>query len=70
MQPHGKLGESWERYLKSEAEQHFEELASITYETFTGRTKYSPKHEELFVKLLRNDMGWLINDMIWYNDQS
>jgi len=36
----------------------------------TGRTKYSPKHEELFVKLLRNDMGWLINDMIWYNDQN
>jgi hypothetical protein len=70
MQTHGKLGESWEKYLKSEAEQHFEELASITYEIFTGRTKYSPKHEELFVKLLRNDMSWLINDMIWYNDQS
>ena len=70
MQPHGKLGVSLERYLKSEAEQHFQELASITYEIFTGRTKYSPKHEELFVKLLRNDMGWLINDMIWYNDQN
>jgi hypothetical protein len=70
MQPHGKLGESWERYLKFEAEQHFEELASITYEILTGGTKYSPKHEELFVKLLRNDIGWLINDMIWYNDQN
>jgi hypothetical protein len=70
MQPHGKLDESWERYLKSEAEQHFEELASITYEILTRRTKYSPKHEELFVKLLRNDMGWLINDMIWYNGQN
>jgi hypothetical protein len=70
MQPHGKLGECWERHLKTEAEQHFQELASITYEIFTGRTKYSPKHEELFVKLFRNDTSWLINDMIWFNDKS
>jgi hypothetical protein len=70
MQPRGKLGDFWENYLESEAEHHFQELASITYEIFAGRAKYSPKREQLFTKLLRNDMTWLINDMIWFNDKS
>jgi hypothetical protein len=70
MQPHGKLGDLWERYLESEAAHHFQELASITYEIFAGRTEYSPKHEQLFTKLLRNNMTWLMNDMIWFNNKS
>jgi hypothetical protein len=70
MQPRGKLGDFWERYFESEAERHFQELASITYDIFAGRTKYSPKREQLFTKLLRNDMSWLMNDMIWLNDKS
>jgi hypothetical protein len=41
LQPHGRLGESWERYLKSEAEMHFQEISSIKYELSAGRTKYS-----------------------------
>ena len=68
MQPHGKLGESWERYLQSEAEMHFQELSAITYELSAGRTKYSPKREDMYTKLLQRDMSWLMNDMIWSNE--
>jgi hypothetical protein len=68
LQSHGRLGESWERYLQTEAEMHFQELSAITYELFAGRTKYSPKHEDMYVKLLQRDMSWLMNDMIWSNE--
>jgi hypothetical protein len=69
MQPHGRLGERWERYLHSEAKLHFLELSSITYALLAGRIKYSPKFEDLFIKLLRNDMTWFMNDMIWFNEK-
>jgi hypothetical protein len=69
MQPHGKLGDSWERYLQSEAEQHFQELSAITYELLAGRTNYCPKHEDMFIKLLKKDMGWLMIDMIWSREK-
>ena len=68
MQPHGRLGESWERYLQSEAEMHFQELSAIKYELSAGRTKYSPKREDMYAKMLQRDMSWLMNDMIWSND--
>ena len=68
MQPHGRLGESWERYLQSEAEMHFQELSAIKYELFAGRTKYSPKREDMYAKLLQRDMSWLMNDMIWSSE--
>ena len=68
MQPHGRLGDSWEGYLQSEAEIHFQELSAITYELFAGRTKYSPKREDMYAKLLQRDMNWLMNDMIWSNE--
>jgi hypothetical protein len=65
LQSHGRLGESWERYLQSEAEMHFQELSEIKYELFAGRTKYSPKREDMYAKLLQRDMSWLMQDMIW-----
>jgi hypothetical protein len=68
LQPHGRLGESWERYLQSEAEMHFQEISSIKYELSAGRTKYSPKREDMYAKLLQRDMNWLTNDMIWSNE--
>jgi hypothetical protein len=68
LRPHGRLGESWERYLQSESEMHFQELSAIKYELSAGRTKYSPKREEMYTKLLQRDMSWLINDMIWSNE--
>ena len=68
MQPHGRLGKSWERYLQSEAEMHFQELSVITYELFAERTKYSPKHEDMYAKLLQRDMSWLMKDMIWSSE--
>jgi hypothetical protein len=68
LQPHGRLGEFWERYLQSEAEIHFHELSTIKYELSAGRTKYSPKREDMYTKLLQRDMGWLMNDMTWSNE--
>jgi hypothetical protein len=68
LQSHGRLGKSWERYLQSEAEMHFHELSAIKYELSAGRTKYSPKHEDMYAKLLQRDMSWLMNDMIWSNE--
>lgn len=68
MQSHGRLGESWERYLQSDAEMHFQELSAITYELFAGRTKYSPKREDMYAKLLQRDMSWFMKDMIWFNE--
>ena len=68
MQPHGRLGESWERYLQSEAEMHFQELSAIKYELSAGRTKDSPKREDMYAKMLQRDMSWLMNDMIWSNE--
>jgi hypothetical protein len=47
---------------------HFQELSVITYELFAGRTKYSPKREDMYAKLLQIDMSWLMNDMIWSNE--
>jgi hypothetical protein len=64
LQPHIRLGDSWERYLQSEAEMHFQELSAIKYELSAGRTKYSPKREDMHAKLLQRDM----NDMIWSNE--
>jgi hypothetical protein len=58
LQPHGRLGESWERHLQSEAEMHFQELSAI---------KYSPKREDMYA-MLQRDMSWLMNDMIWSNE--
>jgi hypothetical protein len=69
LQPHGKLGEFWEKYLQSEAEMHFQELSAITYELVSGRTKYTPKHEDMYIKLIRRDMGWLMIDMIWFREK-
>jgi hypothetical protein len=68
LQAHSRLGKSWERYLQSEAEMHFQELSAITYELFAGRTKYSPKREDMYTKLLQRDMGWFMKDMIWSNE--
>ncbi|HEY6668008.1 MAG TPA: hypothetical protein VI033_02540 [Candidatus Nitrosopolaris sp.] len=68
MQPHGRLGDSLERYLQSEAEMHFQELSAIKYELSAGRTKYSPKRVDMYTKLLQRDMSWLMNDMIWSNE--
>lgn len=68
MQPHGRLGESWESYLQSEAEMHFQELSAIKNELSAGKTKYSPKREDMYTKLLQRDMSWLMNDMIWSNE--
>jgi hypothetical protein len=68
LQAHGRLGKSWERYLQSEAEMHFQELSAITYELFAGRTKYSQKREDMYTKLLQRDMGWFMKDMIWSNE--
>jgi len=45
-----------------------QELSAITYELFAGRTKYSPKREDMYAKLLQRDMSWLMNDMIWSNE--
>jgi hypothetical protein len=69
LQPHGRLSESWERYLQSEAEMHFQELSAIKYELSAGRTKYSPKREDMYTKLLERDVSWLMNDMIWSNER-
>jgi hypothetical protein len=68
LQPHGRLGESWERYLQSEVEMHFQELSAIKYELSAGRTKYSAKREDMYAKMLQRDMSWLMNDMIWSNE--
>ena len=54
--------------MHSESEMHFQELSAIKYELSAGRTKYSPKREEMYTKLLQRDMSWLINDMIWSNE--
>ena len=54
--------------MQSEAEMHFQELSAITYELFAGRTKYSPKREDMYTKLLQRDMGWFMKDMIWSNE--
>jgi hypothetical protein len=69
MKPEGKLGNFWEDFLQSEAKRHFEELSSISYELIAGRTNYCPKHEEMYLKLLRRDMIWLMGDMIWFKDK-
>jgi len=67
--PHGKLGDLWEKYLQVEAEFHFQELSAVTSELISGRTMYCPKHEDMFIKLLRKDMSWFMMDMIWFNDK-
>ena len=54
--------------MQSEAEMHFQELSAITYELYAGRTKYSPKREDMYAKLLQRDMSWLMKDMTWYNE--
>jgi hypothetical protein len=69
MKPGGKLGNFWEDFLQVEAKRHFEELSSISYELIAGRTNYCPKHEEMYMKLLRRDMIWLMGDMIWFKDK-
>jgi len=69
LQSHGRLGDSWERYLQSEAEMHFQELSAIKYDLSAGRTKYNPKREGMYTKLLQRDMSWLMNDMIWSNER-
>jgi hypothetical protein len=68
LQPHGRLGDSLERYLQSEAEMHFQELSAIKYELSAGRTKYSPKHEDMYAKVLQRDMSLFMQDMIWSNE--
>jgi hypothetical protein len=68
MKPEGRLGEFWEDFLQAEARRHFEELSSISYELIAGRTNYCPKHEEMYSKLLRRDLVWLMRDMIWFKD--
>ena len=68
MQSHGRPDDSWERYLQSEAEMHFQELSAIKYELSAGRTKYNPMREGMYTKLLQRDMSWLMNDMIWSNE--
>jgi hypothetical protein len=52
-----------------EARRHFEELSSVSYELIAGRTNYCPKHEEMYLKLLRIDMIWLMGDMIWFKEK-
>ena len=69
MKPEGSLGEFWEDFLQAEARRHFEELSSISYELIAGRTNYCPKHEEMYMKLLRRDLIWLMRDMIWFKDK-
>ena len=69
MKPEGKLGNFWDDFLQDEARRHFEELSSISYELIAGRTNYCPKHEEMYLKLLRRDMIWLMGDMIWFKDK-
>jgi hypothetical protein len=69
MKPEGRLGELWEDFLQAEARRHFEEISSISYELIAGRTNYCPKHEELYMKLLRRDLNWLMRDMIWFKDK-
>ena len=69
MKPGGKLGNFWEDFLQVEAKRHFEELSSISYELIAGRTNYCPKHEEMYMKLLRRDLIWLMRDMIWFKDK-
>jgi hypothetical protein len=69
MKPKGKLGKYWENYLQAEAGRHFEELSSISYELIAGRTNYCPKHEDMYSRLLRNDMVWLMRDMIWFKEK-
>ena len=69
MKPEGKLGNIWEDFLQTEARRHFEELSSISYELIAGRTNYCPKHEEMYMKLLRRDLIWLMRDMIWFKDK-
>ena len=59
------FGKSWERYLQSEAEMHFQELSAIKNELSAGRSKYSTKREDMYAKLLQRDMSWLMNNMIW-----
>ena len=48
---------------------HFHELSAITYELVSGRTKYSPKHEDMYIKLITRDMGWFMIDMIWFREK-
>ncbi len=48
---------------------HFQELSAIKYELSAGRTKYNPKREGMYTKLLQRDMSWLMNDMIWSNER-
>lgn len=69
MKPKGKLGKYWENYLQAEAGRHFEELSAISYEIIAGRTNYCPKHEDMYSRLLRNDMVWLMRDMIWFKEK-
>jgi hypothetical protein len=69
MNPEGRLGKFWEDYLQMEARRHFEELSSVSYELIAGRTNYCPKHEEMYLKLLRIDMIWLMGDMMWFKEK-
>lgn len=68
MMPQGRLGIVWEDFLRGEAQSHFDELSSISYELIAGRTNYCPKHEEMYMKLLKRDMAWLMRDMVWFKD--
>ena len=68
MMPEGRLGKIWEDFLRGEAHSHFDELSSISYELIAGRTNYCPKHEEMYMKLLKRDMAWLMRDMVWFKD--
>ena len=66
--PEGRLGKVWEDFLRGEAQGHFDELSSISYELIAGRTNYCPKLEEMYMKLLKRDMAWLMRDMVWFKD--
>ena len=68
MKPKGELRDFWDDFLHAEARRHFEEISSISYELIAGRTNYYPKHEEMYLKLVKRNMIWLMNDMIWFRN--
>jgi hypothetical protein len=64
----GRRNKNKEAIIAKGPEESVQEISSIKYELSAGRTKYSPKREDMYAKLLQRDMNWLTNDMIWSNE--